>query len=113
MKEPVRFSESLAAFGTAEFEDKLASEIRRHASQLPLSHFCQGPGQPDFDGADSVRIEEHADAGDAIHVTALVYLLELQGGAGMDDDSTPVDGKLRLTIDKATGQVECTPESLD
>ena len=113
MNEPVRFLESLAAFGTPDFEAKLASEIRRHASQLPLSHFCQGPGQPDFDGPDSVAIEDHSDAGDAIHATALVYLLELQGGAGMDDDSTPVDGKLRLAIDKATGQVECTPESLD
>lgn len=113
MKEPVRFPESLAAFGTPEFEDKVASEIRRHASQLPLSHFCQGPGQPDFDGADSITIEDHSDEGDTIHVSAVVYLLEVQGGAGMDDDSTPVDGKLNLTIDKQTGQVECQPETLD
>lgn len=109
----IRFTESLAAWGTPQFDDALRREIEQlDPAALPLqqglahgSHVADGPVQ--------VRVIGASDDGDTLRARVGVFYAGIVGGCSCADDPTPVDElseycELRIEITRATAAATIT-----
>ncbi|MGO8747711.1 MAG: hypothetical protein ACLQNE_17200 [Thermoguttaceae bacterium] len=107
----MKLTTSLAAIGTANFEDALADELSKLSDELPLEKFAMNGGWPDPSEWPDVSIQSIEPDEEAIHASVIVAFTESVPSSCKDFNRTySAVAHLRLTIDKTTGETEVQAE---
>jgi hypothetical protein len=104
--------ESLAAWGTPEFEAVFRRELAQQAERLPLQRALTH-GSTVADTPVTVLIQRAAEADGAVRVKAGIFFDGLLGGCACANDPTPESPyteycELEVSIDRASGEARVT-----
>ena len=105
----IKLTDSLAAWGTAEFKEVLKGEISRmDAKSLPLQQGMSLGSYAKDDNISATILNVSEDEA-AIHVKAGIFFTSIIAGCSCAYDPTPLDEQneycdVQLDIDKTTGE---------
>lgn len=113
MPQTLQMPLSLAAWGTATFNDTVKRELAAIDHELlPLQQLLRyGSNVAD---RPSFMILGCSTDGEVIHIRAGVFFRSVQAGCSCSDDPTPMDtheeyGELEVQVDRATGVARMRP----